>query len=225
MHFPRIRPMGDAALLIELGETLDLALNARVHALARRIEPMGGEITCVPGYATLLVEFDPMRLEVGTLESEIRRALETLVVESNKTSLRLVEIPVRYGGEYGPDLEFVAQHNRLTPEQVIRIHCSVIYQVFMLGFTPGFPYMGIVPAEIAVPRRDTPRPRVPAGSVGIAGRQTGIYPRESPGGWQLIGRTEVKLFDPAQDPPALLWPGDRVRFVAQPPVSNDAANP
>jgi KipI family sensor histidine kinase inhibitor len=132
----------------------------------------------------------------------------------SETPGRVIEIPTRYGGEYGPDLEFVAKHNGLTPDEVVRIHTSQSLRVFMLGFSPGFPYIGPLAPEIAAPRLATPRTLVPAGSVGIAGRQTGIYPSESPGGWRLIGRTDLKLFAPAKDPPALLRPGDYVRFRA-----------
>jgi inhibitor of KinA len=211
---PRLRPMGDAALLVELGDAMDESLNARVHALAFAVDQVAGVVEVVPAYASLLVEFDPARLTYATLREQVTRALER---ESSANAAvrvpRVIEIPTRYGGEFGPDLEFVARHNSLTPEAVIRLHTAQPLRVFMLGFTPGFPYLGILPPQIAAPRLATPRARVPAGSVGIAGRQTGIYPRESPGGWRLIGRTAVQLFDPAQNPPALLRPGDYVRFV------------
>lgn len=204
--------MGDAAILVELGDVLDAALNARVHALARRVEALRGVTAVVPGYATLLVEYDPAQCEYDALCHEIQNALhigDAAVV--NHT--RVIEIPVKYGGEYGPDLEFVARHNGITPAEVVNVHARTTYQVFMLGFAPGFPYLGIVDEKIAAPRLETPRKRVPAGSVGIAGRQTGIYPRESPGGWRLIGRTDVPLFDPTREPPTLLRAGDHVRFV------------
>ena len=211
---PRLRPMGEAALLVELGDAMDESLNARVHALASAVDQVAGVVEVVPAYASLLVEFDPARLTHATLCEQVNRALER---ESSANSAvrasRVIEIPTRYGGEFGPDLEFVARHNGLTPEAVIRLHTAQPFRVFMLGFTPGFPYLGILPPQIAAPRLATPRARVPAGSVGIAGRQTGIYPRESPGGWRLIGRTAVRLFDPAQNPPTLLRPGDYVRFV------------
>ena len=203
--------MGDAALLVELGAVIDETLNAQVHALARVLEEIPGVAETVPGYASLLVEFDPARLSADVLEEQIQRALvqPAPVVSSHA---RVIEIPTRYGGEFGPDLEFVARHNHLSVAEVIQLHTSRPFRVFMLGFTPGFPYVGPLPESIAAPRLETPRAKVPAGSVGIAGRQTGIYPRESPGGWRLIGRTEVSLFDSTRDPPALLRPGDYVRF-------------
>ncbi len=205
--------MGDAALLVELGDALDAALNAQVHALARRVENQRGVCAIAPGYASLLVEYDPALREYDALRQEIADLLHDADAAAAPTPRR-IEIPTRYGGADGPDLEFVARHNGITPDHVIEIHTRTVYQVFMLGFAPGFPYLGSVDEKIAAPRLETPRPRVPAGSVGIAGRQTGIYPRVSPGGWRIIGRTDVKLFDPTQEPPTLLRAGDLVKFVA-----------
>lgn len=212
MNDLNIRVMGDAAILVELGKTLDVTLNARVHALAREMDQVRGVVSIVPGYTTLLLEYDPALCEYDALLQQILRAAETRDANSTRDA-RLIEIPVRYGGEVGPDLEFVAQHNAISSEQVIEIHTRDIYQVFMLGFAPGFPYMGIVNEKISAPRLETPRQRVPKGSVGIAGRQTGIYPRESPGGWRVIGRTDVKLFDAQNEAPTLLRAGDQVKFV------------
>jgi KipI family sensor histidine kinase inhibitor len=203
--------MGDAALLVELGAELDIALNARVHALAQRVDALRGVVATTPGYTTLLVEYDPALREYDALRQEVENALHTLAAAAAPAA-RVIEIPTRYGGTDGPDLDFVAWHSRLTAAQVIQLHTRVVYHVFMLGFAPGFPYLGVVDEKIAAPRLETPRARVPAGSVGIAGRQTGIYPRESPGGWRLIGRTDTKLFDPTQEPPTLLRAGDCVRF-------------
>ena len=214
--YPSIRPMGDAALLVELGDEIDPMINARVHALAASLSRVPGVTACVPAYASLLVEFDP-----GVSgESEVRERVDRALASAEAVSPlepRVVEIPTRYGGEFGPDLDFVAQRSGLSPREVIRLHSAEPFRVFMLGFAPGFPYAGPLPAAIAAPRLDTPRSRVPAGSVAIAGRQTGIYPLESPGGWRLIGRTDLVLFDPARDPPALLRPGDYVRFVLADP--------
>ena len=210
--FPRMCAMGDAAVLVELGDTLDAALNARVHALARRVAQLRGVVVTIPGYATLLVEYDAALCEYDALCHEIENVLyvsDTAFVPAS----RVIEIPTRYGGEFGPDLDFVARHNGLTTEHVIALHTGAVYQVFMLGFAPGFAYLGIADERIAAPRLETPRARVPAGSVGIAGRQTGIYPRESPGGWRIIGRTDAQMFDVTQEPPTLLRAGDRVRFV------------
>lgn len=204
--------MGDAALLVELGDAIDQALNARAHDLAQRLAAAPGIIEIVPAYAALLIEFDPARISCAALENHVAENLATPCARAT-VQPRVVEIPTRYGGEFGPDLEFVAQYNHISPKEVIRLHTSQPLRVFMLGFAPGFPYLGILPPSIAAPRLDTPRAKVPAGSVGIAGQQTGIYPRASPGGWRLIGCTDVKLFDPTQDPPTLLRPGDFVRFV------------
>ncbi len=203
--------MGEAALLLELGAEIDVALNARVHALARALASVPAILETIPGYASLLVEFDPTRLGHTALQSEILRLLHETPV--GQQAPRVVEIPTRYGGEFGPDLEFVARHNGRSPEEVIALHSAQPWRVFMLGFAPGFPYAGPLPDAIAAPRLETPRPRTPAGAVGIAGKQTGIYPRESPGGWRIIGRTDVRLFDPLRDPPVLVRPGDYLRFL------------
>lgn len=208
---PHVRPMGEAALLLEFGDEIDEEINGRVHVLADRLGKITGVAETIPGYASVLVEFDPDRLQVAALREHINRALSSS--EQILDSPRIVEIPTRYGGEFGPDLEFVALHNSISPEEVIRLHTSQPFRVFMLGFTPGFPYAGPLPEQIATPRLETPRVRVPSGSVGIAERQTGIYPRESPGGWRLIGQTDLALFDPGLDPPTLLRPGDYLRFV------------
>ena len=169
----------------------------------------------VPSYRSLLVHYDPLQLsceEVETFLSEmLQKCAETPPPES-----RLVEISTVYGGECGPDIEFVAEHSGLSVKDVIRLHSGATYTVYMLGFTPGFPYLGGLPEAIAAPRLPTPRKSVPAGSVGIAGPQTGIYPSATPGGWRLIGRTPVTLFDPQRSPPAVLRPGDQVRFVPTP---------
>ncbi len=204
--------MGDRALLVELGSAIDERLNERVHALARGLFPARGVTEIIPAYASLLVEFDPTRISHSELTEQLTRAASSLTA-APPSDRRVVEIPTRYGGEFGPDLEFVAAHNRISPEDVIRIHTSSTLRVFMLGFAPGFPYLGQLPPEIAAPRLEAPRVKVPAGSVGIAGLQTGIYPRQSPGGWRLIGRTDVQLFNPQQDPPTLLQAGDYVRFT------------
>ncbi len=215
---PSIVPFGDAALLVVFGESIDVELNRRAHALAalvRRDRSMGaGWGLPVPGYSSLLVPYDPDR---HSLE-DARRALATLWSEAPRARLEdadaaaTIEIPTRYGGADGPDLETVASQIHLRPAEVVELHCSVTYRVFFLGFSPGFAYLGVVPPALQVPRRATPRTRVPAGSVGIAGAQTGIYPRETPGGWQLIGRTDESLWDVRREPPALLAPGVRVRF-------------
>ncbi len=213
----KIKPMGETAILIEVANEISREANSYVLALMNKLESMNlpGVIEYVPAYTTLLIHYDPQKTEFKTLaeacrkaELEIRReGVERIVGER-----RLVEIPVAYGGEFGPDLEFIANYAKLKAEDVVKIHSSQTYLVYMIGFTPGFTYMGEVPDIIAAPRLKKPRLRVPAGSVGIAGKQTGIYPIESPGGWRIIGRTPIKLFDWSKDPPTTLRAGDLVKF-------------
>lgn len=212
---PRLSPAGDGALLVTLGARIDPQINRRVRALASRLAaaPLDGSLEHVPGYASLLVVYDCLKLDYGQVESWVQHNLEGLVEEQLEDSHR-IEIPVIYGGEHGPDLADVAGANHLSVEEVIAIHTGRDYPVYMMGFTPGFPYLGEMDRSIATPRLSTPRTRVPAGSVGIAGDQTGIYPVDSPGGWRIIGWTPLRLFDPKRQPPFLLAPGDLVRFVA-----------
>jgi len=217
--FPTFIPCGDAALLVTFGETIELATNRQAHALAHLLQPelLPGLGEAVPGYTTLLVHYDPLQLDYAQVLALVQRrsALALQAGESILPAARRVEVPVFYGGALGPDLEFVAKHNGLQPDDVIRRHTSRDYPVYLVGFTPGFPYLGGLDASIAAPRLPSPRQQVPAGSVGIAGQQTGIYSVEAPGGWRLIGWTPLKLFDPARQPPSLLAPGDVVRFVKQ----------
>jgi KipI family sensor histidine kinase inhibitor len=211
---PMIRHLGDRGLLVELGHGIDPAVNRRVKQLHRIIarERPHGVVETVPAYASLLVVFDPLqaspealkRLIVGLCDFEDAAPTEDRTV---------VEIPVVYGGEAGPDLDGVASHHGLSREDVIGLHTGTVYRVYMIGFTPGFPYMGELPEALDTPRRDTPRTHIPKGSVAIAQRQTGIYPAVSPGGWQIIGRTPVALFDPLKEPPSFLTMGDAVRFT------------
>jgi KipI family sensor histidine kinase inhibitor len=212
---PRIRAFGEAALLVEFGETPNLALNAQVHALARSLdqEPLLGQANLVPGYVSLLVEFDPMRVELEQVQPALQLRVAQLGAKPPPVGRHRV-IPTVYGGDYGPDLDQVAARLRLSARALVERHTRTEQTVYMLGFSPGFPYLGDLPDELALPRRDTPRERVAIGSVAIAERQTGIYSREMPGGWHLLGRTPIQLFDPARDPPAYLAPGDQVRFVA-----------
>ncbi|MEP7134131.1 MAG: 5-oxoprolinase subunit PxpB [Chloroflexota bacterium] len=215
MHFkPRITALGDSAVLIQLGEEIDVAINQRVHALAGLVEAsaIAGVVETVPAYATLLVHYDPLVLSFIQIKNILREKL-TQIQENESRKPRLVEVPVQYGGELGPDLELVASHLGLRIEDVIRIHSEKIYTVHMMGFTPGYPYMGKLDDALVMPRLETPRTRVPAGTVAIAGSQTGIYSIESPGGWNLIGWTLLKLFDPNSDSPFLFAPGDEVKFI------------
>ena len=209
---PKIRPTGDSALLISFGETIDEKINGRVHSIAREIEKAGFEwlVETVPAYSSLLVIYDPLKASYTEVEASIKPLLNA---RREAFEGRLVEIPVVYGSSYGPDIGFVAEHNGLTVDEVIEIHSRPVYRVYFLGFLPGFAYLGGMDERIATPRLERPRLKVPAGSVGIAGKQTGIYPIESPGGWRLIGRTPLRLFNPSKEPPTLLQPGDRVKFV------------
>jgi len=216
---PTIEPLGEQALLLRWGETADVATNRRVHASAARLRVAAFPwlIDCVPAYASLAVFFDASVLPGNDAITVVRDCLLAMLEEpespSENTAPRLVEIEVCYGGDFGPDFDDVAATCGLTAAQVIEKHTQPDYLVAMLGFSPGFPYLlGLDPA-LALPRLSTPRAQVAAGSVGIGGTQTGIYPHEGPGGWRLIGRTPRPLFDARRDPPALLLPGDRVRFV------------
>lgn len=213
---PKIVAFGDSAVLVQLGEEIDLRVNRRVHALARLLHasPLAGVIETVPAYATLLIHYDPLILSDTEVRHWVRGKLDQ-IEETDPGKPRRLDVPVLYGGEHGPDLEFIARYHDLTVEEVIHIHSARIYTVYMMGFTPGFPYMGKLEDALITPRLETPRTRVPAGTVAIAGSQTGIYPIDSPGGWRLIGRTSLRLFDPAAASPFLFAPGDEVRFVPE----------
>lgn len=213
---PILLPLGDSALLVQFGEEIDITVNRRVHTLAALIHvaPLPGVIETVPAYRTLLIHYDPLILTEEEIQEWVRLKLDQLEDNRMRTP-RQLEIPVRYGGEYGIDLEFVAGYHHLRVEDVIRIHSAKTYTIYMMGFTPGFPYMGKLDAAIVTPRLETPRTHVSAGTVAIAGSQTGIYPINSPGGWRLIGHTSLRLFDSEAEAPFLLSPGDEVRFVVK----------
>ena len=217
----RILEAGDSALVLEIGvgdpstlqAVIDVDVNARAIAIARAVRQRAipGVRDVVSTFRSVAVFFDPLSTDVAAVAAALREDRDATPRES---SGRTIEVPVIYGGDAGPDLAQVAAFAGCSPETVIERHASRAYRVFMLGFLPGFAYMARVDETIAAPRRATARLHVPAGSVGIAGLQTGIYPRDSPGGWQIIGRTAVNLFDPGRIPPALLAPGDQVRFVS-----------
>ena len=213
---PEIVPLGDSALLVRLGDEIDLTINRRVHGLASLIDaaPLDGVIETVPTYATVLIHYDPLLLSFARIQEWVRWKLEQMQGAAGRAPRR-IEVPVRYGGEYGVDLAFVAEYHRLRVDDVIGIHTAGTYTVYMMGFTPGFPYMGKLSDQIVMPRLGSPRTRVPAGTVAIAGSQTGIYPIDSPGGWRLIGHTSLRLFDPESERPFLFSPGDEVRFIAE----------
>ena len=216
---PAIETLGEDALLLRFGDTIDVACNLRVHALAARIKllrpPWLRDI--VPAYASLALFIDPTAFAHGIepLADAAHWLRKQAFDDGGDTGrTRTVEIHVHYGGEDGPDLDALAAHAGLSARGVVQRHVAVEYSVAMLGFAPGFPYLlGLDPA-LAMPRLQTPRTRVAAGSVGIGGAQTGIYPHSGPGGWQIVGRTSQVLFDSTSDPPSLLAPGDRVRFIA-----------
>lgn len=213
--FPRYSPVGESALLLELSDSLIPEINDRVLDLdtwMKQSFPHGIQ-HWVPGYVSLLVTYDPLEIELADVEGWLWERL-TSCPEAEVQAPKRVEIPVLYGGEEGPDLAHVADYHGVSPSDVIRRHTSQTYRVGMMGFTPGFAYLMGLDPDLATPRLATPRTTVPAGSVGIAGHQTGVYPLDSPGGWQLIGRTDRILFDPQHEPHFLLSPGDEVRFVA-----------
>lgn len=218
---PSISPFGDAALLLTFEERIDRGINARVHALADALRAARASDSAwgapVPGYASLLVPYDPLRFdhdEAAAALAELASAIgQAQPGDSPSSPERPLEISVRYGGDDGPDLAEVAERCGLSQLEVVRIHASTTYRAYLLGFAPGFAYLATLSPSLELPRRDNPRPRVPAGSVAIAGRQTAVYPLSTPGGWHLIGRTELPIWDARREPPALITPGREVRFV------------
>ncbi|HEY2000045.1 5-oxoprolinase subunit PxpB [Paraburkholderia sp.] len=211
MNQPRIFPLGDAALVCEAPAPATLECQRRVWAAAAAASGWPQVLEVVPGMNNLTIMFDPLEADRAALAQQLQAAWDA--AGEAPAAGREVHIPVQYGGAFGPDLAAVADHAGLSAEEVVQRHAAGEYVVFFLGFQPGFAYLGGLEAALHTPRRPSPRLEVAAGSVGIGGAQTGIYPAASPGGWQLIGRTDVVLFDPAQNPPTLLQPGDRVRFT------------
>ena len=210
---PRLHLLGDAALLCELPAPATRVQQQRIWALAALAQRWPGVGEGLPGLTNLTLTFDPTAIDLDALMARVLDAWPRLSAKAVEG--RLVEIPVAYGGEHGPDLADVAAHTGFTPAEVVRRHSGGEYVVYLLGVLPGFAFLGGLAPERATPRRAEPRTAVPARSVGIGGEQTGIYPLVSPGGWQLIGRTSLEMFDPAAEPPTLLRPGDRVRFVVE----------
>lgn len=205
---------GDKGLVVEFGNIISEAVNKKVRNLYLAIQKVQikGINEMIPTYRSLLIHYNPIEIELDNL---IERLME---IENTLDSIdlpkpRIIEIPTIYGGEFGEDLNFVSEHNGISVDEVIKIHSSVDYLIYMLGFTPGFPYLGGMSEKIETPRLKVPRTKIPAGSVGIAGKQTGIYPIESPGGWQLIGKTPIKLYDPKSQIPIILQAGDYIRFI------------
>lgn len=221
-NFPfKLFPLGDAALIVQFGDTISTDVHRNVAAFAQCLEsqPFPGFIEAVPAYCTLTIYYNPT--QVGERENaapyeqvaQYLYPMAACITTDTQQHARLVEVPVCYGGLFGPDLEFVAQHSDLSAEEVVAIHAQREYLVYMIGFAPGFPYMGGMDSRISAPRKEAPRSRIPAGTVGIANIQTGIYSLETPGGWQLIGRTPLTLFNHEREPASLLQAGDKVRFV------------
>jgi len=220
-------PLGEAAILVEFGKAINLEIHRKVKALADYLDNNSfcGMVEYVAAFSSITVFYDPLAVKRSNSSMKqvadqpafeiVAAILKDLVAKldcSTKNNPKIVEIPVCYGGEFGPDLEVVASHNQLDIDEVIHIHSSGEYLVYMIGFAPGFPYLGGLDERISTPRRQSPRTTIPARTVGIAGMQTGVYPIATPGGWQLIGRTPIELFRPKQHPPSLLQAGDLVKF-------------
>ena len=213
MEAMRILTVGDCAVSVEFGQEISLEINHKVMALKMVLEqkPIRGIVELIPTYCSLLIQYDPMDLRYG----QLRDRLEALVTQLDEVEMppkQVVEIPVAYGGEYGPDLGEVARVHNISEDEVIKLHSEPEYPIYMLGFVAGFPYLGGMNKAIATPRKKSPRLKIEAGSVGIAGEQTGIYSVESPGGWQIIGRTPLKLYDVNRNEPVLLKAGQYIKF-------------
>ena len=215
-RFPRVVPAGDSAILIELGSEITPEISSMVFALTDLIKDAGlnSGLEVLPTYRSVLVYYDPRVCSYAEMFDAVNGAVERLVEPVNvNSSVKIIEIPVVYGGDDGPDLDFVANHAGITEDAVTELHSGTDYRVYMLGFSPGFPYLGGLDERIAAPRLKTPRVLVPAGSVGIAESQTGVYPNAGPGGWRIIGRTSVPLFDVNSSTPSLITPATKVRFI------------
>lgn len=233
-----MKPLGDSAILVQFGSEMNQGTHMKVQTMTAHLDahPFDGLIECVPAFTSVTIFYDPLRIRqtykerrksASSLKKEaspyqiVRSIVEELAAgleQKTEAKPRMVEIPVCYGGELGPDLEAVAEYHNLLTSDVIDIHSQAEYLVYMIGFAPGFPYLGGMSEKIATPRHASPKLSIAAGSVGIAGKQTGVYPISTPGGWQIIGRTPIDLFQPEQNPPTLLQSGDIVRFK---PISLD----
>ena len=213
---PTISPVGDCAISIDFGQVIDPKINRQIRQVIEQIKllQLDGIIELVPTYCALLVQYDAMVYSYSDICRILEPTLQESVTDSANELVTIIEIPTVYGGEFGPDLGFVASHNHLSEAEVVSIHSGTDYLVYMLGFIPGFTYLGGVDPRIATPRLSSPRILIPAGSVGIAGEQTGTYPSDSPGGWQIIGRTPVTMYDMSKEQAALLQAGDYVRYVS-----------
>ena len=212
---PTISPVGDCAISIDFGQVIDPKINRHIRQTIERIQELklDGITELVPTYCALLIQYDAMLYSYSDICNLMEPLLEPSATDDANERVTVVEIPTVYGGEFGPDLGFVASHNNLSEDEVVSIHSGTDYLVYMLGFIPGFTYLGGMDPRIATPRLSSPRTLIPAGSVGIAGEQTGTYPSDSPGGWQIIGRTPVTMYDMSKEQAALLSAGDYVRYV------------
>ncbi|MDD2397214.1 MAG: 5-oxoprolinase subunit PxpB [Tissierellia bacterium] len=206
---------GDKAVVMEFGNEISKDINAKIRNVVKSVEEakVDGIVELLPTYRSLMIMYDPLKIEYSELISTLD-FMSSKQVDNEEEKIKIVEFPTVYGGEYGPDINFVAEHNNITVDEVIKIHTGTDYLVYMMGFTPGFTYLGGMSDKIVTPRLASPRTKIPAGSVGIAGAQTGMYPSETPGGWQLIGRTPLKLYDSDKEPPVMLSAGDYVRYVS-----------
>ena len=213
---PTISPVGDCAISIDFGQVIDPKISRHIRQIIEQIKDLqlDGIIELVPTYCALLVQYDAMVYSYSDICRILEPTLQESVTDSANELVTIVEIPTVYGGEFGPDLGFVASYNHLSEAEVVSIHSGTDYLVYMLGFIPGFTYLGGMDPRIATPRLSSPRTLIPAGSVGIAGEQTGTYPSDSPGGWQIIGRTPVTMYDMSKEQAALLQAGDYVRYVS-----------
>ena len=209
----RIYPYGDVALIVETTQEISEESYRRIRCLSMLLKSEGPDAVreLIPAYCSLLVVYDPLEADYAEMEATVRAFAERAETVA-PTERQVVRVPVCYEGNFAPDIQDVARHAGLSPEEIVNLHSSGTYLIYMLGFTPGFPYLGGMTERIAAPRKSSPRVKIPAGSVGIAGSQTGIYPQESPGGWNIIGRTPAVLFDPVREPPALFRAGQYIRF-------------
>ena len=207
---------GDSALVIEFGNEISVDINKKIRKMMDDIkkENIDGIVELVPTYCSLLINYDVLKIDYNTLVEKLKTFLNNDLETAEGEEVTLIEIPTLYNDEVGPDLSYVAEHNKLSKEEVIKIHTETDYLVYMLGFMPGFTYLGGMSEKIATPRLESPRLQIYPGSVGIAGKQTGMYPSMSPGGWRIIGRTPLKLYNPDSDTPVYISSGDYVRYVS-----------